>query len=225
MKRKIQVLNYNLQQIITSLTPRKVLFSRAFNENQWKSGESRSGPGSSLRETENLRKELPTMLSKFEINSILDIPCGDFNWMKEINLEGFNYIGGDIVDEIIQKNKNLYTSENISFKVMDLIKDTLPNVSLIICRDCFIHFSYKDIFKSIENFKKTGSLYLLTTNYFNCNQNRDKTTSIGSRPINLTLSPFNFPSPLFRIKDGSVDGSKDDLLSREMALWKIDNLL
>lgn len=37
------------------------------------------------------------MLKKYSIKSILDIPCGDFSWMKKIELDGIEYIGADIV--------------------------------------------------------------------------------------------------------------------------------
>jgi len=33
------------------------------------------------------------LFEELEISSILDIPCGDFNWMKEINLDKYKYIG------------------------------------------------------------------------------------------------------------------------------------
>ena len=35
-----------------------------------------SGPGSTLVQAANIIKELPALLDKFRINTILDIPCG-----------------------------------------------------------------------------------------------------------------------------------------------------
>lgn len=36
---------------------------------------------------------------------MIDAPCGDFNWMKEISKNTELYIRIDIVDEIIKRNK------------------------------------------------------------------------------------------------------------------------
>lgn len=36
---------------------------------------------------------------------MIDAPCGDFNWMKEISKNTELYIRIDIFDEIIKRNK------------------------------------------------------------------------------------------------------------------------
>jgi hypothetical protein len=41
-------------------------------------GESVSGPGSSLAETEAIRTAIPGIMTTFGIASLLDLPCGDF---------------------------------------------------------------------------------------------------------------------------------------------------
>lgn len=38
---------------------------------------------------------------KYGVRSVLDIPCGDFFWFKEIKLDLDSYIGGDIVAPLI----------------------------------------------------------------------------------------------------------------------------
>jgi hypothetical protein len=54
-------------------------FKKIFANNEWGGSESRSGTGSSLDITKRLRMELPFLFLKYDIKSILDIPCGDFN--------------------------------------------------------------------------------------------------------------------------------------------------
>ena len=53
--------------------------------------ETYSGPGSLLKNTNNLIEGLSLFIKEYNIKSIIDVPCGDFNYMKEINLDNVNY--------------------------------------------------------------------------------------------------------------------------------------
>lgn len=66
--------------------PPKMVFTMIYRRGVWRDSESRSGSGSNMRATEAIRAELPRMLEALQIKSLLDVPCGDFNWMKEIKL-------------------------------------------------------------------------------------------------------------------------------------------
>ncbi len=70
-----------------------------------------SGIGSDNSQTETVVNELPKIFEKYIIESMLDIPCGDFNWMRKVNLNGINYVGADIVADLVvanQKSNNLH---------------------------------------------------------------------------------------------------------------------
>jgi hypothetical protein len=82
-------------------------FTEIYNNNGWCSPESRSGNGSELKNTIKLRSELPYLFVKYNIKSILDIPCGDFNWMKEVDLTNIEYKGADIVESLINLNNTI----------------------------------------------------------------------------------------------------------------------
>lgn len=82
----------------------KTIFDKVYKNREWGDGESVSGTGSYLESTKHLIRELPFLFSRYGIRSILDIPCGDFNWMKEVNLSGINYIGDFIVEGINEKD-------------------------------------------------------------------------------------------------------------------------
>src|SRR3989337_577739 len=75
------------------------IFKEIYKSHQW-SGISKSGPGSDLTQTKVIREELPKIIKKLKIASLLDIPCGDFFWLKEVDLGFVNYIGADIVDDV-----------------------------------------------------------------------------------------------------------------------------
>ena len=107
--------------------------------------ESLSGGGSTVAYTQPLRNWLIDNIPKLGVSSVADLACGDFNWMKfvvpEIDIE---YIGLDIVDSVIEKNKD-FENTRVSFRQGNICEDVLPSCDLIIVRDCLFHLSYEDI--------------------------------------------------------------------------------
>lgn len=172
-------------------------FTEIYKGNKWGSKESVSGLGSQLKNTETLRNELPFLFLKYGIKSILDIPCGDFNWMKEVDLTGIDYIGADIVPEIIENNKNKYAG--VKFEVFDLTTDKLPVVDLIFVRDCIGHLSDENIFKAINNIIRSNSKYLLVTSFTKYTSNQNIPDG-GWKPINLMTQPY-YLNPIYLINE------------------------
>ncbi|MBL0071978.1 MAG: class I SAM-dependent methyltransferase [Bacteroidetes bacterium] len=132
------------------------VFTEIYRSKHWKSTDNVSGPGSELKQTETLIRELNVLFNELNIVSVLDIPCGNFHWMQKVNLSKIKYIGGDIVEDLIISNKKKYQeSENLKFIVLNLITDPLPQCDIIIVRDCLVHFSNKDITDAILNIKSS----------------------------------------------------------------------
>ena len=177
------------------------IFHSKFKNNAWSSKESVSGTGSELDITKDLRIGLQNLLKKYNIKTMLDAPCGDFNWVKEMDLSNINYIGADIVPEIIEKNKRLY---DFDFKVMNIVTDKLPDADLLLVRDCLVHLSNDNILKFIENVKNSNIKYLLTTSFTDKNIDHEWKKSVlnsnipdgGWRPINLEISPYKLTNPI-----------------------------
>jgi SAM-dependent methyltransferase len=180
----------------------KKIFTEIYESNSWTSSESRSGLGSELLSTETIRKELPEVFKKFNIKSVLDIPCGDFNWMSNVDLKEVHYIGADIVENMIEDNKNNF--KDYEFKVLDITEDDLPEVDLIFARDILGHFDYENIEKTIKNIIRSGSKYLLTTSFTKWEYNIDIKNG-DWRPINLMLKPFLF-KPIYLINENCFEG-------------------
>lgn len=81
--------------------PHPLVFEEIFESNFWGGRESVSGTGSSLYQTRELRKALPEIFENLQIETILDIPCGDFHWMKKVVSEQIQYTGADVVTMLI----------------------------------------------------------------------------------------------------------------------------
>jgi 2-polyprenyl-3-methyl-5-hydroxy-6-metoxy-1,4-benzoquinol methylase len=183
-------------------------FEKIFEENEWGSSESRSGPGSELLGTRKLRKKLPKLWKQYGIKTVLDVPCGDYNWMKTINKNDIHYTGGDIVKKIVDNNNKLYGSKNVDFIEIDIRKDELPKVDMILCKDCLQHLSIENVCKTLKNFKRSGSKYLMVTSYPLTSKNWDINDG-DCRPLNLLIEPFNLSAPLCKIHEGIFGGEID----------------
>lgn len=182
-------------KFIFNFTGPKTRFTRIYKDNFWSSDESVSGPGSTLSQTITIRKILPEILKKYKIGTLVDVPCGDFHWMSQINLQDVTYLGGDIVDDIIKKNNQRYASNNVKFKVIDLISDPLPACDALIVRDCIIHLSNDLVIKALKNIKKSDIKYLIINNFPDISENINIKTGTWRR-VNLSLPPFNLFEPL-----------------------------
>lgn len=202
--------------------PTAQVFKEIYENNKWSSDESVSGPGSSVDQTRVVREYVSHVLRKYEISSILDIPCGDFNWMSRVELGKIAYTGADIVPNIVELNIERYASGTVEFLLMDILNDQLRDVDLIICRDCLVHLSNKQINKSLRNICSTSSKYLLTTGFTDTLRNRD--IAHGEwRPINLSVAPFGLPQPLEIVNEEltAYGGLHSD---KSLMLWEIASI-
>lgn len=181
-------------------------FSKIYRKNLFEGTVSRSGGGSDLVQTEEIRKWLPGLLESLNVNSFLDAPCGDFFWMREIDFGRVKYIGVDIVEELIDQNNKAYRNDKRDFVCRNLAEDPLPPSDLIFCRDCLVHLSYDDINKVLRNFKASGAKYLVTTTFTERPQNKDLLGNDVWRTLNLTITPFDFPPPIQILNEKCTEG-------------------
>src|SRR5262249_46081246 len=70
-------------------------FQRIHETNLWGAAASVSGLGSETDATAVLRNELPDLLRKLGVSSLLDAPCGDAGWINQVDL-GVAFAGVDI---------------------------------------------------------------------------------------------------------------------------------
>ncbi|MEE2942796.1 MAG: class I SAM-dependent methyltransferase [Verrucomicrobiota bacterium] len=195
-------------------------FRHIYETNHWNDAESVSGPGSTLEETEPIRRELPAMLAELSAASLLDLPCGDFHWMQHIDLSGVRYIGGDLVGDLIERNQAKHLSDGVEFRKIDLVNDMLPFADVILCRDCLVHLSFADAQLALSNVARSEAKWFLTTSFPHVTRNDDIVTGQW-RPINLTLSPFNLPESKKVITENCNETEFGD---KTLSLWAVESL-
>ncbi|MDP6252660.1 MAG: class I SAM-dependent methyltransferase [Verrucomicrobiota bacterium] len=195
-------------------------FRHIYETNHWSEAESVSGPGSTLEETEPIRRELPALLGELGATSLLDLPCGDFHWMQHTDLAGIDYIGGDLVGELIERNQAQHAHEGINFRKLDLVRDTLPTVDAVLCRDCLVHLSFGDAQAALANVARSRVKWLLTTSFPGVERNDDIVTGQW-RPLNLMLPPFNLPEPAKRIAENCTES---EFAGKLLGVWPVADL-
>jgi len=204
-----------------STVERENIFAPVYEEREqpaWGSQQSRSGTGSELAATENLRLYLPELFSRLTIRTVLDAPCGDWNWMRNVNLSGVDYTGVDVVSSIVRSNSQWFSRSGVRFVHADIAKDELPTADLILCRDCWVHLSFADIAAVLENFRRSGATWLLASNSPTIEKNRNQDTGLNWRYLNLHRAPFYFPVPMETRKDHYPQEPF------AISLWRIEHL-
>ncbi len=170
-----------------------------------------------------LGQQLPELLAQLGVKSMLDIPCGDLHWMREVELGIERYIGADVVDELVHANRDWSVDRvDMEFVRADLVEDSLPNVDLIFCRDCLVHFCFDDIRAALRNIQESGATWLMTTTFPSRRGNLEIETGEW-RPLNLERPPFRFPRPaqLFNERCPYENGRYSD---KSLGLWKLADL-
>lgn len=196
-------------------TPRE-RFQKIYEDHYWSVGDSASGAGSSLERTSDLRASLPSVLHDLGVNTLLDVGCGDFNWMRHVEFNGA-YIGIDIVPGVISANQAAYENEKRRFACVDAVSDTVPWADAALCREVLFHLSFADGKKLIANLRHAGIKYILCTTDPDCSFNSDIPTGAW-RELNLSLKPFGFSEPIAKINDGQIKPS------RIVGVWELSTI-
>lgn len=195
-------------------------FTAIFRNRAWGDSESVSGHGSTQARGADFQDQLVALLDHWHITSIVDAPCGDFNWMRHVlAVRDVTYTGIDIVSELIAGNTRLYATPNRRFLCLDMTRAVLPRADLILCRDGLVHLSFADARAAVRNFRRSGSRYLLVTTFVDVVRNTEAPTG-GWRVLNMQAPPFNFRAPLAVI-DERCTHSGGIYRDKRLALWEL----
>lgn len=217
--RKIYSLSF-LKYFVSEKILRKKIFKYIFDSGYWldynvSKNQSRSGKGSNPDRAFFLKDSLKLFIKKNKIKKIIDIGCGDFNWMdtllKEIDYD--SYLGVDIVDSLIVENNKKFGTRKIKFISKDIVNENLDfinNSDLILIRHVFIHLKNSNINAVLNKIKKQNFKFLGITSDPKILTNKDLKTEGRYRDINLFIKPFNLKN-YHQIIHESKKGIKDNV--------------
>lgn len=188
------------------------IFTRIFDDNAWKSWETRSGSGSTRLAARAVAAGLAQLFETLQIRTLVDAGCGDVNWLADLSAFLAAYYGVDIVERLaVQNSRILGHRPGHFFKTLDIARDALPKADAILCRNVLSHLSSADIAAALSQFAKSGATWLIATTHDGIANNKDTAAGVW-RPLDLAAAPFNLPAPKHRIPDGQ---------GRWLGVWRL----
>jgi len=195
-------------------------FQRIHDTNLWGAPASLSGLGSEIDATAALRAELPRLLEKLGVTSLLDAPCGDAGWINRANL-GVRYVGVDIVPALTERLRARAIAGEIKgeYHLADITRDPLPRCDAILCRDCLVHLSFANIERAMANFRRSGAAWLIATTFPDWQTNADCEDG-DWRALNFEQAPFDWGRPVELINENctEADGGWRD---KSLGVWRL----
>lgn len=181
--------------------PTKDTMEQVYEMNLWGNNNSNfySGEGSHNPEIINPYIEVVlSFLTSFKKPlTVLDLGCGDFNIGKNFVKHTKKHIAVDIVNDLINHNKERFKENNLEFHCLDIAVDKLPDADCVILRQvlqCLSNKEVQNIVNKLHNYK-----YVILTEHLpngDFSPNKDIISGQGIRlkkksGINLIAPPFH----------------------------------
>lgn len=120
---------------------RKESFQKIWSANAW-GKETKSGPGSLLKNTNSMRRVLDRVVNKVkktlkkESVTLLDSSCGDMAWMPTFleNRTDVVFTGYDIVPGNVEGHQKKFSTKPWKFEVHDIVADPIGKYDIILSR-------------------------------------------------------------------------------------------
>jgi Methyltransferase domain len=191
------------------------IFGQIYAKGIWvgqKDQDSLSGLGSTQLATEQLVNELSDFLKEVGCRKLVDIGCGDFNWMRNVRGD-FEYLGIDTVPELVKAHNANFADSRRKFVCMDATRSAIEPGDVALCREVLFHLSFRDGIQLLRNIKAAGFKYVLLTSNKSVWFNSDIRNG-DYRLINLCKPPYMLPKPDRELMDDKVSSQ------RVLAVWR-----
>lgn len=217
MKRVISTFYH---KILKHFAGNRAVFNDIYRRGAWHLGNNQadgiySGSGSLPENTSSYENFVSDYISTNNIQSIVDIGCGDFqvaNRILEKLPHPVTYTGIDTSSVVIARNSERYNAKNIQFICLDAVKNELPLGDLVLCREVLQHLSNADIMTILPKLKKYQFCLLTNTVHTAPEKiNSDIGSGTTTRAANnsglwMEHSPFNLSGKeVLRVKHSMQD--------------------
>jgi SAM-dependent methyltransferase len=143
-----------------------------------------------------------TFIAAHDVETVVDLGCGDFEAARAIDFGRARYIGVDIYSELVAHNRELYGTDRCEFVQADIVEDQLPHAQLCLVALTLYIMSFADVYRVLEKLRQY-ELVLITDGQPQLDaaarRNIDKPTDKYTREdyfgngFWLELEPFSLP--------------------------------
>jgi hypothetical protein len=131
---------------------------------------------------------IQSYVDRDDVNTVIEIGCGDWEVSSRINWTSVKYTGYDVVDELIQYNIDTYSNESVKFICdSNIIVENILKADLLIVKDVFQHLPLSFYENFIKDITKNFKYNIITNDYAYNNLNIDFGGYTGN---NFSSSPF-----------------------------------
>jgi SAM-dependent methyltransferase len=175
------------------MTSTPAVFRQIYEENLWGFG---SGHGARPRVTKGYRTFIENFISENAITSVLDFGCGDWQFSRLIDWRGADYLGLDVVPELIHRNQASYGTRRIAFALSpDRLAD-VPHADLLLVKHVLQHWPtglVQDFMSQVvPRFR-----FALITNTVEPKNSLNSEIAMGEwRPLDLRRAPYGYDVPV-----------------------------
>ncbi len=166
----------------------------------------RSGPGSDPERSREYLEILRERIGRPGIRRVVDLGCGDWSLAREVEWGEVEYVGVDVVPELIDSLRRRFQRPGVRFERRDLLRDPLPPGDLAIVKDVLQHWPNAAVHEFLPRLGAYAEA--LVTNDARIHTRGWRTlwlwresippnvdTAMGGyRPLALTDEPFSLPA-------------------------------
>lgn len=181
-------------------------FTNIYAKNKWGNG---SGSGSKMSiDNRKYIELLQEIMNEYDIKTICDVGCGDWQFSRYIDWGDREYLGIDCVESVIKTNIIEYQTEKIHFQHKTMGEGYMPEgYDVVIMKDVIQHWEDKDILAYLEPVLKTNKYVFLTNGYKfmrdkskNELETRDINNPYRYHPVSIDKYPLNALSHTCHLK-------------------------
>jgi SAM-dependent methyltransferase len=166
--------------------PAAAPFERIYRQNTWGYG---SGHGSIPRTTKDYRSYIEGFIAANRVTSVVDVGCGDWQYSRLIDWHGADYLGLDVVPDLVERDQREFGGPGVRFDVSPADLADVPTADLLITKDVLQHVpnaKVSELVGALTRFK-----YALITNDIAGSEPNGDIEAGGWRAVDLRLPPFN----------------------------------
>jgi hypothetical protein len=129
------------------------VFASIYEDDRWNGG---SGPGSRLRFCRPLVRWLRGYLAEHRIRSLVDLGCGDLQWMPAALADlDVTYTGLDVVESVLDRHRQHLPANRWAFELVDVATapiEAIPTADLYWAKDVLQHWPSASITAWLRRF-------------------------------------------------------------------------